>query len=409
MSKNMITLASAVVAVLLFAGLFIAFTTGTGYRVVMVMPSAAQLPKGAPVWIDGSKAGEIEDLQEKGGKALATLALDQGPLHEGTTSRVEWKSALGERVVTLYPGPSTNAAIPDGGSFEGQSAQIEVDQVLAALDKPTRDHLQGLVQQASGTLKGDEGNVKQTLQSAGPTVEALGQVLQGVGDDGPAIRGLVTQLSQMSQVAADRQTQVRGVVNNLASFTHDTAQQQQGISDALGELPPTLDAAKQTLDKVPGTADATVPLLQDLGPATAKLGPVSKNLSPLLSDLRPTVAKLGPTLDAASSVLDRTPGLIDRGNQVVPALKDTVTGFSPAIAFLRPYAPEAAGFLTNFGQAFAPYDSQGHVWAGLLAPGSNAVNEDPVAGIPGSRTYDDLKPGQIVNQPWTDATGSGVR
>jgi phospholipid/cholesterol/gamma-HCH transport system substrate-binding protein len=409
MSRNMITLITTVVAVLLIAGLFVAFTTSNGYKVVLVMPSAAQLPKGAPVWIDGSQAGQIEDLEEKGGKALATLDLDQGPLHEGTTSRVEWKSALGERVLTIYPGPATNAAIPDGGSFEGQSAQIEVDQVLAALDKPTRDHLAGLVQQASSTLKGDEGNVQKTLQTAGPTVQALGQVLQGVGTDGPAIRGIVTQLSQMSQVAADRQTQVRGAVDNLTTVTRDTAQQQQEISDALGELPPTLDAAKQTLDKVPGTAGATVPLLHDLAPATQKLDPVAKNLGPLLSDLRPTVAKLGPTLDAASSVLDRTPGLIDRGNDVVPALKKTVVGVSPAIAFLRPYSPELAGFLTNFGQAFAPYDSQGHVWAGLLAPGSNAVNEDPVAGIPGSRTYDDLKPGQIVDQPWTDATGSGVR
>jgi phospholipid/cholesterol/gamma-HCH transport system substrate-binding protein len=408
MSKNMLTLSAAVVAVLLVAGLFVAWGTGTGYHPVLIMPSAAQLPEGAPVWINGSPVGQIGKLEEKGGKAVATLDLDTDPLTEGTSSRVEWKSALGERVLTIYPGPPGNAPIPDGGSFEGQSAQIEVDQVLAALDKPTRDRLSGLVQQARGTLAGDENNVRATLQTAGPTVEALGQVLEGVGDDGPAIRRIVTELSDMSKVAADRQNRVRGVVDNLSAVTHDAAGQQEQLSSALGELPPTLDAARTTLDKVPGTADATVPLLEDLHPATERLGPVARNLSPLLSDLRPAVAKLRPTLDAAGGLLQRTPGLLDRANQVVPTLQKTVTGFTPAVSFLRPYMPEAAGFLTNFGQAFAPYDSQGHVWAGLLAPGSNALNESVVAP-PGSRTYDDVKPGQIVDQPWTDATGSGVR
>jgi phospholipid/cholesterol/gamma-HCH transport system substrate-binding protein len=414
--KKVLLIVAAAVAVLLAAGVYTA-TTASSYHPKLIMDSAAQLAEGSPVWINGTQVGKISTLETKGGKAIATLDLDadDSPLHDGTTSRVEWKSALGERVLTLYPGPATNAPIPDGGSFQGQSAQIEVDQVLAALDPPTRARLSGLVQRLNTTIDGRQQDIQGTLQTAGPTLQALGELLKGVGSDGPAIHAVVTQLSEMARVGAARQNQVRGVVGNLSVLTNATAQQQQQLATGLDELPSTLQTAKDTLDRVPKAADATVPLLKTLQPATARLPSVSRNLSPVLSDLRPAVAQLGPTLQSANSLLDRTPGLLDSSHGVLPGLKDTLTGVGPGVAFLRPYAPEAAGFLENFGTAFAHYDAFGSYWAGLLAPGVNAFNENPlpqgtlVPAIAGSKTDTAPAPGEAENEPWTDANGGGVR
>ncbi len=380
------------------------------YEVKLVMPSAAQLADGSPVWVNGAKAGSVQSLEVKDGKALVTVSLtgDYAPLHDGTTSRVEWNSALGERMLTLYPGPGENATIPKNGLVKGQSLQIEVDQVLAALDQPTRDKLTSLLKELNQTVDGREPDLAATLKSAGSSVQALGEVLQAVGRDGPAIRSLVTQLQQMVSVGADHRRDIAAVVGDLTSLTGAVAGQQQQLSDSLKELPSTLQTAKGTLDRIPAAGEPTIALLQDLKPATGRLPSIARNLSPVLTELRPAVADLRPTLGSAQALLQETPGLIDVAHGVVPPATQFVRSIQPAVSFLRPYTPEGIGMLHNWGQAFAPYDGEGHVWAGLLAPGTNMIDESLVQP-PGSRRDPEPYPGQPVGQSWVDATGSGMR
>jgi phospholipid/cholesterol/gamma-HCH transport system substrate-binding protein len=383
---------------------------GDTYEVKLVMPSAAQLSERTPVWIKGQKAGQVTDLAVKDGKAIVTIAVneDYGRLHTGTTSRIEWVSAIGERVLTVYPGATKNAAIPDGSYLESKSSQVEVDQVLATLDAPTRKRLNSLIGELNSTVDGRELDLQASIHSASGTVSALGEVLRAVGEDGPAVRSLVTELSHMTELAASRRTKLASTVSNLDAATGSLADDRKALSDTIAKLPETLETAQRTLDKVPAASDSTVDLLNDLRPAAHKLPGVAAELAPTLVDLRPTVAELRPLLVAADSLLDQTPGLLDTTHQVLPGVDDLLGDLGPAISFLRPYTPEGVGGLDNWGQAFAPYDGAGHTWAGLLAPGSNAVDETPVP-LPLSRQNPAPDPGQPVGQAWTDATGSDIR
>jgi phospholipid/cholesterol/gamma-HCH transport system substrate-binding protein len=400
--------AAAVAAATVVGG--VALRGGDSYEVQMVMPSAAQLSVRTPVWIRGHTAGKITGLRVKDGKAVATLQIsdDFGRLHDGTTSRVEWVSAIGERVLTVYPGAAKNAEIPDGSYLEAKSSQVEVDQVLEALDAPTRLRLSSLLAQLNGTVDGREVDLRTTIRSASGTANALGEVLKAVGQDGPAVRSLVSELSEMTRLAASRRTKIASTVTNLNAVTGSVAQQQGALSSTLEKLPRTLKTARGTLAKVPAASDSTVSLLKDLRPAAHKLPGVSADLGPTLQDLRPTVAELRPLMGAASDLLQQTPELLDVTHQVLPSVNDLAGDLGPAISFLRPYTPEGVGGLDNWGQAFAPYDGAGHTWAGLLAPGTSALNESPVP-LPTSRQNPAPPPGQPVGQPWADATGSGIR
>lgn len=384
---------------------------GDDYEVKMIMPSAAQMSERTPVWINGHHAGQISEIDVKDGKAVVTLSLEEdfGPLHSGTTSRVEWVSAVGERVLTLYPGDKKNAEVPEGAYIETKSAQVEVDQVLAALDGPTRKRLTSLIGQLNETVDGHEADLRKTIRGAAGTVDALGEVLAAVGKDGPAIRSLVSQLSRMTDVAAQRHESVSATVANLDKATGAVAGNQKDLSDTLKQLPSTLRTAKNTLGKVPAASTSTVALLEDLAPGISRLPEVSKQLAPTLVDLRPTVAELRPLLSSADDLLDQTPELLNLGHAVVPTATDLLDDLGPAIAFLRPYTPEAVGGLFNWGQAFAPYDGAGHTWAGLLAPGTDAVNETPVPLPALARQKPRPAPGEPVGQPWTDANGSEIR
>jgi phospholipid/cholesterol/gamma-HCH transport system substrate-binding protein len=405
--RSLCTVAAVVAVVGL--GLFAVVTLNSGYHVKLVIPSAAQLVEGSPVWVNGLPAGSVEDISVQDGKAVVDASIDKrfAPLHEGTSSWVEWYSAVGERVMYLTPGPVRNAAIPSGDLYAPKATkQAEVDQVLAALDPPTRVKLDSLVNDLSGTVAGREDQLRATLDAAGPAVNALGGVLQGLGRDGQSIKDLVSQLNQVTQIATEHQSDIAASVQNLTTLSGPVVAQQAKITEALKELPPTLQVARDTLGDVPSAVDATDPLLKDLEPAARRLPSFSRNLNGVLDNLRPAMADLRPTLHSLDDLLGKTPDLLDRTHDVLPPIAQIAQRYSPAVAFLRPYTPELVGWLQNFGQGFSGYDAQGHFWAATLAEaGANSLDEYPV-NPPTSNPSKTPQPGAAVGQPWADASGS---
>lgn len=398
---------AAVAAGALFAGPF----HGNDYDLRLIIPSAAQVVEGGKVRIDGRDVGSVSKLDEEDGKAVVTVKItdhDYVPLHDGTTSSIDWQSALGERVVTLHPGPAKNAAIPSGAMYEAQSSQVEADQVLAALDKPTRQRLNALLQGLHATTRGSESDIRATLRSAGPAVNALGQILAAVGRDGPAIKSMVTELHQMTAALATRGDRISGTINHLARVSADLGSKNQQLASTLKELPSTLRTAQTTLDKVPGVTDAAVPLLDDLKPSADRLPSIARNLAPTLRDLRPVVARLRPALAATDRLLGYTPGLLDQSHQALPGLATTLDELGPAAEFVRPYTPELVGFVTGFGATFSAYDAQGHGWTVAPIPGLASAGE-MTGSVPFATVQTRPAPGTSVGQPWTDANGGGIR
>ncbi|HTF49982.1 MAG TPA: MlaD family protein [Pseudonocardia sp.] len=390
-------------------GLYTVVTLNSGYRVKLVIPSAAQLVEGSPVLVNGLPAGSVEDISIRDGKAVVDASIDKefAPLREGTTSWVEWYSAVGERVMYLTPGPVQNAAIASGDLYAPSvTKQAEVDQVLAALDPPTRAKLDSLLTDLDGTVTGREDQLRATLNTAGPAINALGGVLQGLGRDGQSIKDLVSQMNEVTNIATEHQNDIAASVQNLTALSGPVAEQQAKISEALKELPPTLSVAQDTLADVPKAVDATDPLLNDLEPAAKRLPSFSRNLNGVLDNLRPAMADLRPTLDSLNDLLGKTPDLLDRTHDVLPPIGHIAARYSPAAAFLRPYTPELVGWLQNFGQGFSGYDAQGHFWAATLGEaGVNSVDEYPVNPPTNNPSRTPL-PGAAVGQPWTDASGS---
>lgn len=403
---------AAVLAVAAVGGGYLLAAQQHGYEIQLVMPNAANLLDGSRVEIGGGEVGQVTGLGTRDGSALVTVSVDDAhaPLHAGSTAQVQWRGLLGERVVSLTPGPAANPAIPSGAMLPAGGEQVELDQVLAALDPQTRTHLNSVVQQLDQSLKTHPDDIKATLSTAGPAVDELGAVLKAVGQDGPAIQNLITDLRKLMDPVVARQQQVRQVIGNLTSATDTLAAEQSQLQQALGALPSTLDSAQRAVDRVPGAVDAAVPLLQDARPATKQLTSLAQNLSPLLTDLRPAIADLRPTLRSATTLLQTTPALLDSAHGVLPGVTQAVTQLNPAVAFLRPYTPDLTGWLANWGAAFANYDAQGHYFHGLVQVSTSILDDNPGvnAGLKGGPSSTPA-PGMASGQPWADANGSAPR
>lgn len=408
MARPRALISMVAVLVVLAIGIYAFVAANTGYRVKLVIPSAAQLVSGSPVWVNGLPAGSVDGLTVQDGKAVVDVSIDRrfAPLREGTTSWVEWYSAIGERVMELTQGPAQNATIPSGDLYAPQvTKQVELDQILNTLDPPTRARLDSLVKGLDGTVNGREVQLRDTLDTAGPAVEALGGVLDGLGRDGQSIKELVGQLNQVTAIATQHQGDVAATVHNLTAVSAPLAAQQAKISEALKELPPTLQVTQNTLNDVPDAVDATDPLLQDLRPGTDRLVSVSHNLNSLMDDLRPAVRDLRPTLGSLRGALDELPDFLDGTHDILPPIHQITERYGAAASFLRPYTPELVGWLQNFGEGFSGYDSQGHFWSTVLGQaGPNAFGEN-VTNAPLNQPSKTPKPGELVGQSWTDAWG----
>jgi phospholipid/cholesterol/gamma-HCH transport system substrate-binding protein len=395
---------------LVIAGVW--FLAGQTYTVNVALPSATNIIPGGIVTVNGFQAGKVDTIKAVNGQALLTLHVsrDYAPLHEGTVVTVPFKALLGERYVEIKDGPASNATIPENGTIPGaMPAPTEVDQVLNSLDPPTLANVRTLVNELDATVRGHEGDINASVSAAGPALNALGNVLDAVGTDGPAIRALVTRLNGMVGTLSDRQQDIRTIVSEFSRLTALAASHQAELRQGLQKLPPTLQTARTTLDKLPPTTDKAVPLLNDLAPATDKLVPVSSNLRAVFKDLRPTLHDLGPTLSGLDKLLDNTPDLLKSAHDATPGLTDTFDYLEKPLDFVRPYTPEAIGWLSLWNSSFASYDGNGHYARIFFQGGPTTVIPNPGVLPPGVSMNPYVPPGSNGGTPWKDAWGSGIR
>jgi len=381
------------------------------YKLKLLMPAADETFVGAKVVMGGQTVGKVTDLGVRDRQAQVTIEVkDQfAPLPAGTTARVKWESVIGARIIELSPGKEDNADLPTGHLLTDNLEGVEVDDLLAMLDAPTRAKVQDLLAQTDKTLDGSETDLNATLKEAGPTIQALGAVLKAVGEDGPAIKQIVSQLHGVASTVAARNGKLSGTIENLNSLTAAVAQRQQDLSAMLHQLPETLGHATSTLNAAEDPIQQARVLLRDLQPSTKQLPAIARDLRPVLADARPALEDLTPTLKSADSLLKETPALLSGARDLLPKLDDTLVQANPMVAFLRPYTPELAGWLSNWVGIFGSQNATGNYARALITASASSL-DDVLPGVPVGMGQDARpQPGSLAGQTWTDANGDPIQ
>lgn len=385
---------------------------GGGYTISIVFPAATNLGTGGLVEVKGFQVGNVKNLSVKNGQALVKVSVSGGnaPLHTGTTAAIQYRSLLGERYVELTPGAKGNPVIPSGAILSNGNGsvtpRVEVSQLLNQLDPVTRTQLADLMPQLQQIFQGQNTtNTQQTLQTAEPAVRALAQVLDAVGADGQTLHQLVTDMAGLSGRLVNKQTSLVSTVSGLDEAMGAVAQQTSSLSAGINTLPGTLTQAQGTLDMVPTTASAAVPLLNDLQAATTNLPAFAAKLSPVLTELQPVSAQLIPTFNGLDSLLRYTPALVSSANATVPAVTAAANAVKPDLQFLRPYSPELAGIMTNWANWLSSYNNSGHLVPVPPTFGTGSADVGGLGGF-GNDLVPNRAPGALNGQPITDAAGN---
>jgi phospholipid/cholesterol/gamma-HCH transport system substrate-binding protein len=358
----------------------------SSYEIRAVVRSANELHSRTPVRIAGVNVGNVTGFKRgPGGTAIITMALDDSarPIHSDATLKIRPRIFLeGNFFVDLKPGSPSAPEMPDGGTIPlaNTATPVQLDQILSALDSPTRGNLLHFVHALATSVQGGGSpTFDKTLQYWAPT-------FTGVAVDAQALRGLRDDdLSSFirdggrtaAAIAADRLA-LANLVTGLNRSTRALAERRASFDAALGQLAATVDQA---------------------GPAFEAINAAIPGTRALVGALRPSLRVAPPSLRSANLLLDQVGALIRPPE--LPALLDQL---DPAVVSLARLEPQLQQLLSLLSPVTECLRTDG------LPTLSKSVDDGPLStGMPVYRELLDSVVGLASASQNFDGNGTALR
>jgi len=358
-----LALAAVLVVVVLMGG-----SSGHSYK--LQFETGGQLVKGNQVLVGGQPIGIVDAITlADDGLAEVEITVDE-PLHEGTVAVIRSTSLSGvaNRYVSVDPGPTSEPEVEDGGILtpEETVSPVDLDQLFATLDGPTRKALQEVVEGSAVLYTGNNEEARKSYKYLGPALQSGQRLLADLTRDERVFSQFLVRGSSVLGAVAERRQDLSALTQNANEALSAIAAENESLDRTLAALPPAMRQANTTfvnlraafddLDSVVATAK---PATRDLAPFLRDLRPVARRAVPVVGDLRLAVARSGPANDLTDLLL-AAPGLESAGARTratgIAAMNDT----QAEVELARAYSPDLVAFITKLGQASAYYDGNGH-------------------------------------------------
>ena len=335
--------------------------------------------QGQTVAVAGVELGEVKEVRLVDGKARVTLEIERPRLKQvyaNARMALRPKTGLQDMTVQLDPG-TPDAPVLDEDDVVPASqtvAQVNADELLAALDQDTRAWLRTVLQAGALGTKDQGKALRQVLKAGAPTLRDTKRVTAAVLGRRQELRRLVHDLRLVAEAAAERDTELASLVATANETFGGLAAQDAALRTTLTRLPGTLDAAGDALAaarpfarELGPTAAALVPAVRALQPALPRVDPLLRDGLPaaeqvrgLVRDAKAPVKALRPTIGDLQAVTPSLDGAFDVLTRVVNELAHNPEGPEEGYLFWT------AWFFHNAASILSVEDAQGVMWRGSL-------------------------------------------
>jgi phospholipid/cholesterol/gamma-HCH transport system substrate-binding protein len=355
---------------------------GKDFFVIKAEMSTAQAVtpgQGQTVNIAGVQVGEISKVELKDGKALVTLRMEPryGRVYKDATVLLRPKTGLKDMVAELEPGHASAGRVEEGGVIPvGQTLpDVNLDEILAALDGDTRDYLTVLLGAGAEGLRGNGRELANALRRLEPSARYGRRVFASLAKRRQNLKRVIHNLSLVMDELGAKDDQLAEFVENSNAVFASLSSQDANLRATLSELPSSLQATQEGVGKTKTLADELGPTLQALRPGARALGPtlkqvrpfVKETLAPLRDEIRPFVRASRPTVrelrPAARDLAAAAPDL-DRSFSVVNQLLDMLAYNPPGKEEGYLFWVAWANHIGN--QLFTTQDAHGPIRRGLF-------------------------------------------
>lgn len=320
----------------------------------MTTAQAVTPGQGQTVNIAGVEVGEISSVKLRDGKAIIGMKIERryDRIYKDASVLLRPKTGLKDMVAQLTPGTPEAGRIEEGGVIPVSQTlpDVNLDEILAALDTDTRDYLVLLLNDGAQGLgserKGRE--LAQAIRRLEPTAKYAREINEGLAERRTNLARVVHNFSLLTDELGKRDTQLASFVQNANAVFATLADQDASLQAILQRLPGTLRTTETTLGKVETFADTLGPTLESLRPAARALGPSLRKTRPFLRE--------------------STPIIHDELRPFVRAALPTVTELRPAMRDLAATTPDLTRAVKVVNQLLnaAAYNPAGSAEEGML-------------------------------------------
>lgn len=336
------------------------------YKVIVALPSAANLAVKADVRTGGVRVGQVDRVRVTGKTAVAELSLDDGSAKVYRNAEVElrYKSALNEGYVDLSPGGGPGRKpIPSGGELPLSRAQatVQVDEVLSTLDPSTRADLKRVLDGTAGGLRGRGDRLNLLLRASGNLVDSGDRTMSVLAGQHSQTAELIDHFGQVTAALGARSDALQLLARRARTAATAVATRDEQLKALFAQLPPTLDQLHATAGRLGRFSAQATPVFADLRQATSALVPVIQRLQPAAVAGRALVRELGPFDTAAKPLLARLGSFGRQGAGAMPGLDGFLRQLNPLTRYLNGKRSNLTAFLSNYTAATDVVDDTGHL------------------------------------------------
>ena len=451
-AANPVLIGAATTLVVIVA-VFLAYNANNGlpfvptYDLRAQVPNAQNLVRGNEVRIGGTRVGVVNEITPRkrpDGSTYAVLDLKLEtivkPLPNDSTVLIRPRSALGLKYVEITKGQNREG-FAAGATIPVTSARprpVEIDEVFATFDEPTRAGSRTNLNEFGGALAGRGRSINNALGVLPSLLRNLQPVMENLADPETDLAGFFQGLGQSAAEVAPVAEEQAALFRNLDTTFGALAEVAPQLQESIETGPPALDAAIEGFPVQRPFLANSEGLFRELRPGIRAIRNAAPDLSSALAlgrgSLRRSVAlnrELAPTFRSLQDFAED------------PMSSLGINGLRTATGILRPITADLApvqtvcNYLTlwfrNVASHLSEGDSQG-TWqrfiiiaaptgpnneggpstgpasggvatprqAGVPAPGGgdtegNFLHANPYPDTPGGNRVNECESG---NEPW---------
>ena len=236
--------------------------------------------QGQTLQVAGVRIGDVQEVELENGNAVVTFAVERDflPIYKDATILLRPKTGLEDMFFQMDPGTEKAGEIDEGGTLtvENTAPDVELHEVLEALDADTQAYLRLLLVGAGKGLDGRGRDLGELLGSLGPINRDLARLNSKVAERKENLRRLITNFNRLTLTVGRAEDDLAELVTTSNASLGAIADQDLNVQRAVSLLPGTLAQARETLN-------AITPFANELGPTFNELRPFARNL-PELND-----------------------------------------------------------------------------------------------------------------------------
>lgn len=336
-------------------------TETNDYRLTFHSVDVKNLRGLGDVRIAGVKVGTVEKQEVDGEATTVEISLDReaAPLHEGAMVRVGVKMLVGSSYVDVIDGDGPE--IENGSTLPNEAVHesVDVDELFATLDAPTRKSLVKTVDSLDVATRGTGKELDRVMTGLGQLGTSGHTVLDVVAAQSEDLTALTREATQLLDALDTGHGQIAGLVRDAHLLTGATAGQREALEKTVASLPSLLTAVRSGAIKLEELSGPLAPIARDLRAAAPDLNQALVELPAVTDDLRGLLPALDGSIDAAPATLSRVPAVAADLESLVPHARATLRDVNPMLAYLSPYGRDLGAMFANFGATMTEVTKDG--------------------------------------------------